>query len=152
MISKCTNELLQALKAGNYNAPPARTRDGCIMYFGPDDPHSLDLLWSRTMGYPGYSPYPPQDTDFGESPRTPEQIREVEDAILKWCDEQCFDRSIEFKPVKDVKGWIFVLNGSNLFAPPAPLDVAVKELKAYLKNEHAVFARLDARRVGGKLS
>lgn len=112
---------------------PARLRNGCIYSFGPSDYHSLDVLWSRTMGNPGYSPYPPQDTNYGESPRTPEQIREVENAILDWCDKQCFDHDIEFSAHKDAKGWIFTLDGANLFAPPAPLDVAVKELKAFLR-------------------
>lgn len=126
-------ELLKALEANSYNSAPARLRDGCIFHTGPSDYHSLDVLWSRTMGSPGYSPYPPRDTNFGESPRTPEQIREVESAILDWCDSECFNRDYGFSARKDVKGWIFVLNGVNLFAPPAPLDVAVRELKVYFR-------------------
>lgn len=83
-------KLVVALGGGGWNARPARLRQGTI--FGidlPEDPHELDVVWASITGSPGYQPYPPTDWElWGEPERTPEQVEEVTQAIIRWRAEQ----------------------------------------------------------------
>jgi hypothetical protein len=136
MNPELTAALLRALEAGGYNAKSGRLRDGCIFPgCESDSPHDEDLLYARVSGSVGYSPYPPQDCErLGEPERTPEQVAQVSRAILDWCKQECDSRLIEFSAHADrPDNWTFKADGNNLFAPPAPLDIAVKELKAYFR-------------------
>lgn len=127
-------KLLKALEGGSYDAAPARLRQGCIYGFNlPDDPHELDVLWAKVSGTPGYSPYPPTDLLYGERERTSFQIEEVLFAQLEWCRLECDKFGIQFDFHRQPDGlWVFRVDGANLFAPPLPLNDAVRQLQKYL--------------------